>query len=311
VAQDDKDDVTETLPAFGDVEEPSGEETAHLIVLTGSRIGTMVQVREGLIIGRGSDAGLMLPDDGVSRQHVRIAATPEGDLVAEDLGSRNGMYVNGRRTESRVLKDGDKIRIGSTTILKFSHADKLEQSFQQQMRDAALTDPLTGLYNRRSLDDHLQREFAFAKRHGAPLSLIIADIDHFKHVNDGYGHLVGDAVLVGLARILTKSIRQEDFLARYGGEEFALVCRQTPGITAFSIAHRLRCTVKESLLVAERPKLRIMVSAGVSMIPDASIGRLDQFIEGADHALYEAKNSGRDRVCLRTDSGRNYLYDED
>jgi diguanylate cyclase (GGDEF)-like protein len=221
------------------------------------------------------------------------------------------MYVNGRRTERRVLQDGDKIRIGSTTILKFSHADTLEQSFQQQMRDAALTDALTRLYNRRSLDDHIQREFAFAKRHGAPLSLIIADIDHFKNVNDGYGHLVGDAVLVGLARLLAKSIRQEDFLARYGGEEFALVCRQTPGITAFSIAHRLRVSAKAQSLVLERPQLRISLSAGVCAIPDDSIGRIDQFIEAADDALYEAKNSGRDRVCLRTESGRKHLFDED
>jgi diguanylate cyclase (GGDEF)-like protein len=311
VSREDQDDVTETLPALSDEEAPPAEETAHLIVLTGSQIGTMVQVKDGLVIGRGSDAGLMLPDDGVSRQHVRIKATPDGALIAEDLGSRNGMYVNGRRTESRVLKDGDKIRIGSTTILKFSHADKLEQSFQRQMHDAALIDPLTQIYNRRSLDDHILREFAFATRHGAPLSLILADIDHFKHVNDGYGHLVGDAVLAGLARLLTKSIRQEDFLARYGGEEFALVCRQTPGITAFSIAHRLRCSTKESALVAERPKLRISLSAGVCAIPDSSIGRIDQFIEGADRALYEAKNSGRDRICLRTDSGRNWLFDED
>ena len=304
------DDVTETLPAMND-EAVAGGETAFLVVLSGSRVGTMVAATDGLMIGRSPDAGLVVADEGVSRQHVRITTTDSGELVAEDLGSRNGMLINGIQAKAKVLKDGDKIRIGMTTILKFSHTDRIEQSFQKQMLDAAIFDQLTRLHNRRSLDDHLPREFVFAQRHGAPLSLVMFDIDHFKEVNDRHGHVVGDAVLAGIAVALGRGIRQEDLLARYGGEEFVLVCRQTPGPIAFGIAHRLRCAVKSGPLVPQRPNLLVTLSAGVCAVPDPRIARLEQLIEGADQALYQAKAGGRDRICLRAESGERWLFDED
>ncbi len=297
---DDWDDETKAVPAAPAAEDPgaTASEAAYLIVLSGSRMGSMIEVRDGLVIGRAHTTDFQVPDEGISRQHVRIRATPDGKLTAEDLGSMNGMFVNGHRVAHTVLTDGDKIRIGTTTILKFSYADKLEESFQLQLREAALRDPLTRVYNRRFLDEHLAREVAFARRHGSPLSLILIDIDHFKEVNDTHGHLVGDAVLMGLAGAVSKQIRQEDFLARYGGEEFAVVCRGTTGVVAFAVADRLRMRVQTQALIPERPGLWVTFSAGVAAMPDPELPGERELIDAADRALYRAKHGGRNRVHL-------------
>lgn len=286
--------------AFDDesVDDPQREDTAYLIVINGSRVGSMVKATEGLTIGRGSKADFRAPDDGVSRIHVRIDAAADGGLCAKDMQSRNGTFVNGGRIDSVVLQDGDKIRIGSTTILKFSYADRLEESFQQQMYDAALRDPLTQIYNRRHFDEQLQSEFAYAQRHGFPLGLIMLDLDHFKSVNDTHGHPTGDTVLVGLADILVSCTRQEDLFARYGGEEFALLCRGTAGPVTFSIANRIRRQLEQAILVSDLPELRVTLSAGVAGIPDGAIGTSQALIDAADKALYRAKDLGRNRVCL-------------
>ena len=281
---------------------PPGDQ-AYLIVLAGSRVGSMVKVTDGLTIGRGARAGFQTLDEGVSRSHVRIVEDEEGKLYAEDLGSRNGTFVNGARIEQPApLKDGDKIQIGSTTILKFSYADRLEESFQQQMYDAALRDPLTQIFNRRHFDEQFDAEFSYSVRHMVPLSLIMMDLDHFKLVNDTHGHPVGDAVLKALAEILIKSTRKEDLFARYGGEEFALLCRDTANLKAFSVANRIRRNVELAVMVPEIPGLKITMSAGVAGVPDGTISTPQDLLEAADRALYQAKALGRNRV---------YLYDPD
>src|SRR5581483_6850222 len=149
-----------------------------------------------------------------------------GEVTIEDLKSANGTVVNGEPVgATAALKDGDKIRLGSTTILKFTYHDHLDESFQQQMYDAALRDALTKAFNKKYFLDRLETELAYAKRHAAHLSLLMIDIDHFKQVNDTYGHLAGDFVLSRIARIALGTVRTEDVFARYGGEEFGVICR--------------------------------------------------------------------------------------
>lgn len=272
-------------------------EEAYLIVLGGSRIGAMAQIQSGMVIGRGDRADFRTPDDGVSRLHLRLTKTREG-ILAEDLQSRNGTYVNGQRVTSVLLKDGDKIRIGSTTILKFSYADKLEESFQREMYNAALRDPLTQTYNRRYFNEQLESEFYYAIRHHSDLSLILIDIDHFKKINDAYGHLTGDAVLAGLTTAIKKLIRCEDLLTRYGGEEFALLCRWTSGHIGLSIANRIRTFIEQAQLVPSIPELKVAISAGVASLPENIINTPQAFFDAADKALYQAKRLGRNRVCM-------------
>jgi diguanylate cyclase (GGDEF)-like protein len=292
---DPADDQTKHMESL--VTQKSEREKPYLIVISGSQVGAMVKLKEGMTIGRGRQADFQTVDEGISRLHCRLRQTPVG-VVIEDLDSRNGTFVNDEKIGTIILKDGDKIRIGTTTILKFSYADELEESFQRQMYDAALRDALTRIYNRRHFDEQLRAEFSYARRHGFPLSLIMMDIDHFKSVNDNHGHPVGDVVLIGLAQAVTQAIRHEDLFARYGGEEFVVLCRGTKGSVAYTIANRIRERVEQTALVSDVPELRVTVSAGVACGPTAEIGTPDLLVEAADRSLYRAKQLGRNRACL-------------
>ncbi len=162
----------------------------------------------------------------------------------------------------------------------------------------SLTDPLTGVANRRHLEWRLSEEVARSSRYQYPLSALMLDIDHFKQVNDTYGHQVGDEVLKQLAQRLQQTLRRTDFIARYGGEEFLILAPQTPSDRALLMAERLR------QLVANKPfsitpdlNLTITVSIGVAIFPDHAQNE-SELVKAADAALYRAKEMGRNRVCL-------------
>lgn len=271
---------------------------AYVVVLQGTNVGEMHKI-EGpeTIIGRATSAQVRLNDDGISRRHCRILQIG-GEVIIEDLGSANGTLVNGTMIQHHVLQEGDKIRLGSTTMLKFTYQDKLDESFQQQMIDAALRDGLTRAYNKKFFLDRLETEFAYARRHKSVLSLVMFDVDHFKRINDTYGHLAGDAVLVHLARITQSTIRTEDVLARYGGEEFAVICRGTPLLNAGVLGERLRSKVELEHFEYDGKKLPVTISVGVAALPESPASSALDLVRDADMALYEAKRSGRNRVCL-------------
>lgn len=271
---------------------------AYLVVLAGSNVGEMHRV-EGpeIVVGRATSATLRLNDDGISRRHCRILQLG-GRVVIEDLQSANGTLVNGEMVHHHELKDGDKIRLGANTLLKFAYQDKLDERFQQEMYDAALRDGLTRVYNKKFFLDRLETEFAYAKRHQAMLSLVMFDVDHFKKVNDSYGHLAGDAVLVRLAGITQGMVRTEDILARYGGEEFAVICRGIPLLNGGILGERLRTAVEQSTFEFQERRLPVTISVGVAALPEAPAATLQELIAHADGALYEAKRSGRNRVCI-------------
>jgi diguanylate cyclase (GGDEF)-like protein len=251
-----------------------------------------------MIIGRAMSAQVRLSDDGISRRHCRILNLG-GQVVIEDLGSANGTLVNGDMVQHQVLKEGDKIRLGATTMLKFTYQDKLDETFQQQMYDAALRDGLTKCYNKKFFIDRLETEFAYGKRHKTMLSLVMFDVDHFKKVNDNYGHLAGDAVLVHLARITQSMIRTEDVAARYGGEEFAIICRGIPLLNAGVVGERLRAAVESANFDFQGKRLPVTISVGVAALPESQANNPGELVGDADEALYEAKRSGRNRVCLK------------
>ena len=272
---------------------------AYLIVLAGSNVGEMYRLEEGeTFLGRGQTATVKLNDDGISRRHARIFQAG-GEVVIEDLKSANGTNVNGTPVEMQLLKDGDKIRLGSTTILKFTYNDHLDESFQQQMYEAALRDGLTKAFNKKYFLDRLETEIAYARRHAAHLSLLMFDVDHFKRVNDSHGHLAGDYVLAKLAKVASNTVRTEDIFARYGGEEFGVICRGVPLPSAGVLAERLRAVVETTTFDHEGTKLPITISIGVAGHPEVPIETASQLIAAADAALYEAKRGGRNRVLLK------------
>jgi diguanylate cyclase (GGDEF)-like protein len=288
-------DTDTVLPAF----KAAKRDKPYLIVLAGSAMGVMYHIeREATIIGRGEKADLRIIDDGISREHTRVVR--KGDkILVEDMGSTNGTFCNGIRLASQVLAEGDKIMIGTGTILKFTYHDEMDEVFQQHLTESALRDPLTKIYNRKFFLDRVQNEFVYADRHHLPLALLFLDIDRFKNINDTHGHPVGDEVLKDLAALMAKSLRSEDVLARYGGEEFAVICRGLELARAQSLAERIRKGIEEHKFEARERIIPVTVSIGVAAFPDARVRSAGDLIVVADETMYEAKRSGRNRVCVR------------
>ncbi|HEX3772503.1 MAG TPA: GGDEF domain-containing protein [Polyangiaceae bacterium] len=273
----------------------SRRDRAYLIVLAGDNIGQMFPVQElEMVIGRSQEATVRLLDDGVSRRHARLV-NERGVVSIEDLGSANGTLINGRRVERTALEDGDKIQVGSTTILKFTYADHFEEDFQQKMYEAALHDGLTKAYTKRYFMDRLPTEIAYAKRHATPLSLVMFDVDHFKKVNDVHGHLAGDRVLTALATTVSGALRAEDIFARYGGEEFAVICRGIAIENAMRVGERLRRLIENAVIEYQGLRIPVTISVGVAAHSDGPDPATD-LVAAADKALYEAKKTGRNRV---------------
>ncbi|MCU1282727.1 MAG: hypothetical protein JWM53_6273 [bacterium] len=275
---------------------PQDRDRAYLIVLAGSSVGEMYKITaESTVIGRGQQADIQVIDEGISRRHAEIVHEGE-KIVIRDLGSTNGTYCNGDKIGEHQLSDGDKIQVGSTTILKFTFHDSLDESFQRQMYESALRDGLTKIFNKKYFLDRLESEFAYAIRHRTPLSLVMFDIDHFKKINDTHGHLAGDYALSTLAKAVSDTIRQEDVFARYGGEEFAVICRGIDLGGALAFGERIRRCVDGQAFVYNGIDIKVTVSVGVSAVSEVGMKEPSELIGTADDALYEAKRQGRNRV---------------
>lgn len=278
----------------------SARDRAYVIVIAGPNVGEMFKVEGAQDIGRSAHVPISIRDSEISRQHARLVVRG-GAIFVEDLGSTNGTFVNGERVTRRELEDGDKIQVGTTTILKFSYHDHLDERFQRQMYDAALRDGLTGAYNKKYFLERLEAELAYAVRHRSALCLLFFDLDHFKAVNDTHGHLAGDAVLRTLAAGVLHAIRREDIFARYGGEEFALLSRGIDMEGGRQFAERIREWIANYPFEHEGTFLPVTASIGVAAVPELDVTDPDVLMQCADDALYAAKEAGRNRVVLASD----------
>lgn len=273
--------------------------TAYLVVLKGPQMGREFRLEPGhVMIGRAPDNDIALHDENVSRRHALIVCEKDGKIFIEDLGSKNGTLVNGRRIRVRYLRGGERLILGARAIFRFELRDSIEQEYASRLYESATQDALTGAQNARYFHDQLAVELAWHIRHKQPLSLLMIDVDHFKMVNDRYGHVAGDAVLQRLASVCRDLVRAEDLFARYGGEEFTCLLRQTPLQAARQVAERMRRTIEntavEVLRGNEQTTAKVTVSIGVveltgEMSPEG-------LIEAADRLLYRAKGTGRNRV---------------
>jgi two-component system cell cycle response regulator len=177
---------------------------------------------------------------------------------------------------------------------KITTAD--EEALARQLYDGATRDPLTGLFNRKYARERLTAEIAYAQRQGTRLGLIMADIDHFKRVNDGFGHAAGDIVLRLVAAQMQRTSRFEDLLARYGGEEFVVRGVDHPSVRV--LAERVRRAVQRLVVPWESASLSVTLSLGVaSLVECGSNASADALVAIADERLYRAKARGRNRVC--------------
>ncbi|MFO0696805.1 MAG: GGDEF domain-containing protein [Polyangiales bacterium] len=276
-----------------------GPEQAYVIVIAGPNVGEMFKVGDGGDIGRGTDAAFRLTDTEISRHHARFVVR-DGNVLVQDLNSTNGTFVNGAQVKLQPLKDGDKIQVGTTTILKFSYHDDLEEQFQRRMYESALRDGLTKAFNKKYFHERLESEVAYALRHDSALSLILLDLDHFKRINDTYGHLAGDYVLSTFSSSVLSTIRKEDVFARYGGEEFALISRGLDSKAAHQFAERVRSAVERFAFTFQGQRMPVTVSVGISAMPESQALTAEALVDAADKALYAAKSGGRNRVCVHT-----------
>jgi diguanylate cyclase (GGDEF)-like protein/PAS domain S-box-containing protein len=169
------------------------------------------------------------------------------------------------------------------------------QRLQSSLRDQVIRDPLTGLYNRRYLNETLDRELSRAQREGYPVSLVMVDIDSFKNVNDTYGHYAGDLVLVNLAELLTRQTRASDLVCRLGGDEFLLVFPNVTAQIAYERAEQYRLSFQGTPTVFNQLEIRATLSLGIAIFPDHGTASQD-VLTAADRALYQAKANGRNCV---------------
>jgi diguanylate cyclase (GGDEF)-like protein len=261
----------------------------------GSELGKKYNLNSSsLVIGRSSKCDIQIDQESISRNHSKIVNTGKSILV-RDLGSTNGTYVNDEPIDEYVLRDGDLIKIGRT-IFKFLTGGNIENAYHEEIYRLTTIDGLTQIYNKRYFLETIEREIARSQRYRRSLSLVMFDIDHFKKINDNYGHLAGDYVLKHLASTVKTKIRREDLFARYGGEEFAIVLPEIDGPNSKAFAEKVRQLVEKQDFKFENTRIQVTISMGVGSIDDEHADA-PTLIKQADEFLYEAKSAGRNRVC--------------
>lgn len=274
---------------------------ACLVLYSGSVPGRRYDLHDGILsVGRSPDCSLpILESAGLSRHHAELHVA--GDSVElRDLGSVNGTQVNGQRVEGTVmLKDGDMLCLGEL-LLKYFQRGSIDALLHDQIYRIATVDAGTEVFTKRYVLDALEREVRQAGRSGNALAVLCLDLDHFKTVNDRWGHEAGDQVLREAAAAVHGSVRSGDIVGRVGGEEFLVVLPGASLGEAQALAERVRAAV-----AARRTQVRQAdgstvlheqtVSIGVATLAEGMVGARDLLAEG-DAKLYAAKQAGRDCV---------------
>jgi len=307
----DFDDVT-TGVSSGDCpvqDDPCG---AVLMVLTGSRAGSLEIVdEECCVLGREQNVSIVFHEPTVSRQHASLIATAEGHRL-RDLDSSNGTFVDEVRVDKTVnLPLTCRIRLGRETVLQYTLLDAHGLRAHRELRQSLMLDPLTGVGKRSHFEQRAIEEVRFARRHESTVGVLLLDLDHFKDINDRFGHTAGDAVLEAFARLLVDTVRHEDVVFRYGGDEFCVLLRgpHRPGLEWMAL--RLRKAVEALVMDHVAPSLRVTASIGAAGIAfegdlaartwkSSSQAREKKYhmhlVDLADQALIRAKRAGRNRV---------------
>jgi len=274
--------------------------TACLIVVRGVGIGNKILLNKNeMTIGRAKDRDMRLDAMGVSRRHAVIQRLNEQQFVLIDTDSTNGTWINSERIKEAILKDRDLITLGDSS-LKFIAADSPEQPYYEELYRQTQMDKALQIFNKHYFLTKLDEELTRCRRYGQILSLMLLDADHFKRLNDAYGHLAGDAALIQLVGIIKKRMRDTDVFCRYGGEEFAIIMPQTPRQYAYVLAEHIRLLVANTPVHYGGAAIEMTISLGISQYteigPESCCS--DSLIAQADKALYEAKRGGRNKAML-------------
>lgn len=288
--------ITDIRAALQSAEKEAGEKPAALLVVGGDLNGTIFDLVEVTTAGRNPDNTIPLEFNGISRYHFKISLQTDGKFLIEDTGSKNGTFVNNKRIEKpTALNKADMIKLGSIALKYLPKGDP-ERLTYDKLQLEANTDRHTGCYNKAYFNNAIDLEVKKSKLTGTPLSLIIFDLDHFKKLNDNFGHDAGDFVLKeGAQLIRSNGVRENDIFARYGGEEFVILLPKTNLKQAFEIAERLRRLLEQHAFMYEEQKLPVTASIGVADYRPGVATGTDLF-KRADSAVYKAKEGGRNQV---------------
>jgi len=290
-----------TITDFVPPRRAPAEKRPSLTVITEHDFGRQYYLDQAeTVIGRDDDCDIRLHDGRTSRKHAKVVGEPGRKsgpyFKVVDLNSTNGTYVNEKRITEAALSDGDRLHIGYT-VFKYSVRDVQELELEKKIYRMATTDTLTGLFSREYFRQQLIDTFYRSERYQRPFSLIMADIDDFKAVNDTYGHPTGDLVLEGVGHMIADIIRHEDCGARYGGEEFMILLPETPPERARFPAERLRLSLEGFRFQADDRRFSVTISIGIAGYPQHA-STMDELLEKVDQALYEAKRAGKNAVRL-------------
>jgi diguanylate cyclase (GGDEF)-like protein len=290
--------LTDIKAALASAENEAAQKPAALLVIGGELNGTIFDLTQNTVTaGRNADNSIPLEFNGISRYHFRIFKPEDSsEHHLEDAGSKNGTFLNNKKVEGSIkLNKGDIIKLGSIALKYLPKGDP-ERLTYDKLNLEANTDGHTGCYNKTYFNNKLNLEVKKSKVTGKPLSLILFDLDHFKKLNDNFGHDAGDFVLKdGAELIRNNGVREEDIFARYGGEEFVILLPNTNLKHAFEIAERCRKLIEEHNFNYENQKLPVTASIGVADYRQGVTTGTELF-KRADEAVYKAKEGGRNNV---------------
>jgi two-component system cell cycle response regulator len=293
-------------PSPGERQKP--EPSIMMVIIAGNEVDFgrhFVLEKEETSLGRETRNDIVIHDEKISKVHCVISILKGGRGIERidirDQGTTNGTCVNGEPTIRATLMAGDRIQIGDT-VLQLRYNDEIEKEYHAKLFDFAARDALTRLYNKRYILNELENHCRIARRNGRVFSIILIDIDDFKRINDRFGHLSGDEYLKEFARLLNRSLREQDIAGRFGGEEFLAILPETAIDGAFQLAVRIRKQVEDFVLHHRDGHIRTTISAGVCQFENSVCG-VQEFLNAADQALYEAKKAEKNKVKMALFSG--------
>jgi two-component system, cell cycle response regulator len=294
--KDSPTDLNQTI--FEDTRSFVKNSTLHpyLVIFIGKDSGKRHALKPGTSsIGRSSQADITIDDDWASRVHCVLEYNGK-IFEIQDLDSTNGTYVNTLKVSRTHVLPGVPIQVGHS-LMKIEFKDEAELQLERNLKRSAFIDGLTGIFNRQYFMKRAEEELSYARRHHAEVGIIMMDIDHFKLVNDTYGHQMGDFVLNRFASIISGNKRPEDVFARYGGEEFIIMPRGRLSQEGMHLhCERLRRKIEDSDFDFGETRVRVTISLGFHLTLISDGGQetsLEQLIAKADEALYRAKELGR------------------
>lgn len=274
---------------------PEAKQEPYLVILSGNDKGKHFKLeRQRNVFGRSDDADIVIGDPKMSRLHGVLSTYPQRILL-EDLQSTNGTFLAGERISQCWLEAHHRFLVGDT-IMRIDYKRSGEALSEQTLYRDVYTDAVTGALNKGAFLQRAHEEYVFCKRNNRHFTLVMCDVDYFKHINDRYGLLAGDLILKEIAGIFAEEIRQEDVLARYGGDEFIVLLRETSEQIAVNWANRVKQLVMQHGFSFDGQGISATVSLGICSLPLAAVDSLPEFIQLADDALHLAKHNGRNRA---------------